>query len=361
MVLDYSLFGLKHKGYNDIVSANTNSIANKFKYNGKELEESLNLNLYEMDLRQYDPAIGRWTGIDPVTHWEYSTYSSFDNNPVFFADPSGADSTDPVMRAKENKPEWDNTISSNAGGGPGDDDCCGGSGTESDPYKLEEVVINFSNSRASDYGAESDFAMDIKSYNGLFGFSGNYEEVFRHYRNVYGNSYVPLDERPWTIDATGFADAFDAGWNGWDKNGTANFWMNFSSATIGGSLTMPLLSAGAPAGFGGLGDKALTFAARTYLNYQVSTGTVAGGSGTTILLGRYMDKVINPMARQNGYTTITNSLPSMRSLTMPYNKAWLQYHYNSGSNILMHINSNSGNYSPYMQMEIRLLMQLYSK
>ena len=73
-----------------MVSASANSVAQKFKYNGIELEESLGLNLYEMDFRQYDPAIARFTGIDPVTHFEYSTYNAFDNNPIIFADPSGA-------------------------------------------------------------------------------------------------------------------------------------------------------------------------------------------------------------------------------------------------------------------------------
>ncbi|MEQ6122704.1 DUF6443 domain-containing protein [Pseudotenacibaculum sp. MALMAid0570] len=89
---NYYPFGLKHKGYNNVVSANGNSVAQKFKYNGIELEESLGLNLYEMELRLYDPAIARWNGIDPVTHYEFSTYSAFDNNPVVWADPSGADS-----------------------------------------------------------------------------------------------------------------------------------------------------------------------------------------------------------------------------------------------------------------------------
>src|SRR5690606_23494069 len=32
---NYYPFGLKHKGYNDVVSANVNSVAKKFKYNGK--------------------------------------------------------------------------------------------------------------------------------------------------------------------------------------------------------------------------------------------------------------------------------------------------------------------------------------
>ncbi len=89
---NYYPFGLKHKGYNNIVNSNGNSTAQKFKFNGKELEESLGLNLYEMDMRQYDPTIARWTSIDPVTHFNYSTYSAFDNNPIYWADPSGADS-----------------------------------------------------------------------------------------------------------------------------------------------------------------------------------------------------------------------------------------------------------------------------
>jgi len=87
------LFRLQQKGYNNGISANVNSTANKFSYNGIEQEEALGLNLFEMDLRQYDPAIARWTGIDPVTHYDYSTYNAFDNNPVFWADPSGANST----------------------------------------------------------------------------------------------------------------------------------------------------------------------------------------------------------------------------------------------------------------------------
>ena len=88
--INYYPFGLKHKGYNNVTSANVNSVASKFKFNGVELEESLGLDLYEMDLRQYDPAIVRFTSIDPVTHFSYSTYTAFDNNPIFWADPSGA-------------------------------------------------------------------------------------------------------------------------------------------------------------------------------------------------------------------------------------------------------------------------------
>ncbi|MDA9317123.1 hypothetical protein N9Q58_04325 [Polaribacter sp.] len=88
---NYYPFGLKMRGFNNVVSSNGNSVAQKFGYNGVELEESLGLDLMEMDFRQYDPAIARFTSIDPVTHHSMSTYTAFDNNPIFWADPSGAD------------------------------------------------------------------------------------------------------------------------------------------------------------------------------------------------------------------------------------------------------------------------------
>src|SRR5690606_32073437 len=88
---NYYPFGLKHQGYNDIANSCRSEVAEKYQYNGKEWNDALGLNIYEMDLRQYDPAIGRWTVQDPVIHHEFSPYSAFDNNPVYWADPSGAD------------------------------------------------------------------------------------------------------------------------------------------------------------------------------------------------------------------------------------------------------------------------------
>jgi RHS repeat-associated protein len=90
-------FGMKQKGYNGNVSSLGNSTANKFKYNGIELEEAFGLNLYEMEVRQYDPIIGRWTTMDPITHHSISPYAAFDNNPVFWADPSGANSVQDLI------------------------------------------------------------------------------------------------------------------------------------------------------------------------------------------------------------------------------------------------------------------------
>ncbi|WP_304529400.1 RHS repeat-associated core domain-containing protein, partial [Aquimarina spinulae] len=83
---NYYPFGLQHKGYNNTITGREHP----YKFNGIEHEQSLGLDLYEMPLRQYDPAIARWTSIDPITHHWQSTYSAFDGNPVFWADPSGA-------------------------------------------------------------------------------------------------------------------------------------------------------------------------------------------------------------------------------------------------------------------------------
>jgi len=59
-----------------------------------------------MELRHYDPAIARWVAIDPVTHHSMSPYNAFDNNPVFWADPSGADSQTVDEWAEGVKEDW---------------------------------------------------------------------------------------------------------------------------------------------------------------------------------------------------------------------------------------------------------------
>ncbi|WP_188375393.1 RHS repeat domain-containing protein [Winogradskyella haliclonae] len=105
---NYYPFGLKHKGYNNVV----NGTDHPYGYNGIEETEELGLNVLEMDMRQFDPAIARWTAIDPITHFEYSPYQAFDNNPAFWADPSGADSEG--IRLQDSDGNW-HTISQSAG------------------------------------------------------------------------------------------------------------------------------------------------------------------------------------------------------------------------------------------------------
>lgn len=97
----YYPYGLLHTGY----SYSSNGVVdtkepknyfgynnNNYNFNGTELQKEFNMNLNAMDFRMYDPSIGRWQAQDPITHHSMSPYNSFDNNPVFWSDPSGADS-----------------------------------------------------------------------------------------------------------------------------------------------------------------------------------------------------------------------------------------------------------------------------
>ncbi len=80
-----------------VITAKTLRSNYQYKLNGKEWQDELGLNIYVMDMRQYDPAIARWIVQDPVIHHNFSPYNAFDNNPVFWADPSGADSEAPPL------------------------------------------------------------------------------------------------------------------------------------------------------------------------------------------------------------------------------------------------------------------------
>ena len=47
-------------------------------------------NSYTTHFRQYDPRLGRWLSMDPITHPWQSAYCSMDNNPINGTDPNGA-------------------------------------------------------------------------------------------------------------------------------------------------------------------------------------------------------------------------------------------------------------------------------
>src|SRR5690554_5703446 len=88
---NYYPFGLKHNGYNNISPPNS---VYKYKYNGKELQDELGLNVYDFGARNYMPDLGRWANIDPLAEQSrrWTPYNYAYNNPVYFIDPDGMQS-----------------------------------------------------------------------------------------------------------------------------------------------------------------------------------------------------------------------------------------------------------------------------
>ncbi len=94
---NYYPFGLAHQGYNNNVSPLGNSVAKKYMFGGKELDESLGLGTYDFGARNYNPELGRWMNIDPMAdkYSEFSPYVYVVNNPLKYIDPDGKDPIDP--------------------------------------------------------------------------------------------------------------------------------------------------------------------------------------------------------------------------------------------------------------------------
>ncbi|BFP40820.1 hypothetical protein FGF1_16650 [Flavobacteriaceae bacterium GF1] len=86
---NYYPFGLRHKGYNNVV----NGTHHPYDYQGKENQEELGLKWHDFGARNYDATLGRWTSIDAMADHEkqiaFSPYSAMANNPNVFIDPDG--------------------------------------------------------------------------------------------------------------------------------------------------------------------------------------------------------------------------------------------------------------------------------
>lgn len=101
----YYPFGLKHSGYNSDKMMYTKEAevlkikpvpplfitSYKYKYNGKEYQDELGLNAYDLGARLYDPALARFMVQDPMADFinYQSPYVVSDNNPVLYVDEYG--------------------------------------------------------------------------------------------------------------------------------------------------------------------------------------------------------------------------------------------------------------------------------
>ncbi|WP_044240840.1 PKD domain-containing protein, partial [Flexithrix dorotheae] len=81
-----NLTGIEKKGSPD----------HKFQYNGKEKQEDFDLNWYDYGWRNYDPALGRWHGVDGMSekYVSYSPYHYAGNNPIRNYDIDGNEFTE---------------------------------------------------------------------------------------------------------------------------------------------------------------------------------------------------------------------------------------------------------------------------
>ncbi len=70
-----------------------------YQYNGKELNRMQGSNLYDYPARYMEPALGRFTAMDPLAEKYYSTspYTYCANNPVRLVDPDGKQGVIPPL------------------------------------------------------------------------------------------------------------------------------------------------------------------------------------------------------------------------------------------------------------------------
>ncbi len=145
-----------------------------------------------MPLRQYDPAIARFTAIDPVTHYYQSTYTAFDDNPVYYADPSGALSSslhgasdeDIIEAFEEDETGFLSGVNNLANNGNCPDGC-----DTVDGGALDEVIITAKGRGTSNDGEFDERTPDHIRY-GNFDFVSDTPGTLEEYNVRWGTNYT---------------------------------------------------------------------------------------------------------------------------------------------------------------------------
>ena len=93
--------------------SNTGTTANKYQYNGKEIQDDFGLYWYDYGARFYDPMVGRWHTIDPMaeSYYSFSPFHFSGNNPMKFLDLNGMN-YDWVEKAGGGELVWDDKVTS---------------------------------------------------------------------------------------------------------------------------------------------------------------------------------------------------------------------------------------------------------
>ncbi|EKF54810.1 RHS repeat-associated core domain-containing protein, partial [Galbibacter marinus] len=224
--------------------------AQRWKYNGKEYDESLDINTYDFGARNYNPAIGRWMNIDPMADLmkRVTPYNYTFNNPIKFIDPNGMAPIDPP-----------------------------GSGTDNDPFQLEPITVS-ANSKSGSRGWSSEsltaFSGSLDQYKRQYEFTGDYENVKEQYSNKYGNSYEsPKYNSMEGVDFNSFKANWNMGYLGWEDGSIGVFLMDVTTYSIGGTLLSTTLLPYAISGGGlqsALGKSTISGIVQYSINDQVN-------------------------------------------------------------------------------------------
>ncbi|WP_375585540.1 RHS repeat-associated core domain-containing protein [Cyclobacterium xiamenense] len=140
--------------------------ASRYGFNGKEFISDGRLDLYDFGERLYEPTVGRWTAVDPLSdhqkQLDKSPYAAMWNNPIRYNDPDGRC---PECDENVKDPTDDQSYTSTGGAeyifGNGELTRQGGT--------RDEVVVTDSRNGESDFGRNSPSLGDIGTIPSLAG------------------------------------------------------------------------------------------------------------------------------------------------------------------------------------------------